>query len=54
MNEDNKKELLHRIYNLVFNWFDTEPDYTGMDAGKIATLIEQASKKVIENYHNEN
>ena len=45
MRETMVHELHARVYWYVFELFDGEPEYSGMDAGKIATAAERAVKE---------
>lgn len=43
-------ETAENLYNVVFHEMDAQPFITGMEAGKIATKVEAAFKKAMEQH----
>lgn len=39
--------FLQDLFHFVFDWFDSEPDYTGDQAGELATKIQTAAETEI-------
>lgn len=44
------EETAQNLYFVVFHEMDAQPFITGMEAGKIATKVEQAFKKAMEQH----
>lgn len=42
------KKLQSQVYDFVFQLLDKEPEFTGMDAGDIATKIERSFQVAME------
>ena len=44
------KKLQSQVYDFVFQILDNEPEFTGMDAGDIATKIERSFQVAMEDW----
>lgn len=43
-------QTAENLYNVVFHELDAQPFISGMEAGKIATKVEKAFKKAMEQH----
>ena len=48
--KDNRtiKPLSDQVYQFVFNLIDSHPDFTGLDAGRLATISEQTFTRTLQ------
>lgn len=47
MDDKRLDRLSNEIYNWVFHFLDTEPDFTGDEAGRVAFQVESAFRKAV-------